>query len=125
MYVLLSPAKRLSAQPAPDGVSLTKPQLMKHTKDLAERAQKFTRADLKRLMNISDDLADLNYQRFQAFSTGLKGATAAALTFNGDVYQGLKAETLSADDLAFAQDHIGILSGLYGLLRPAIITLPL
>ena len=118
MYAVLSPAKRLTVADAPSGVKVTKPQLMKHTEELAVRAKKYTRADLRRLMGISADLADLNYQRFQAFEPTTKGTTAAALTFNGDVYQGLQADSLSAEDLAFAQDHVGILSGLYGLLRP-------
>ena len=118
MYAVLSPAKRLSVPDTPVGLKVTKPQLMKHTEELAARAKKYTRADLRRLMNISQDLADLNFQRFQAFEADTKGASPAALVFNGDVYQGLKADTLSTDDLAFAQEHIGILSGLYGLLRP-------
>jgi len=71
-------------------------------------------------MDISDDLARLNRDRFRAFAAepAPEATKPAALAFNGDTYQGLEAKTLSADDLAWAQDHLRILSGLYGLLRP-------
>ncbi len=75
---------------------------------------------VKSLMAISDDLARLNRDRFAAFAAdpAPEAVKPAALAFNGDTYQGLEAKTLSADDLHWAQDHLGILSGLYGLLRP-------
>ena len=71
-------------------------------------------------MSISDDLARLNRDRFKAFAAepAAEATKPAALAFNGDTYQGLEAKTLSEDDLAWAQDHLRILSGLYGLLRP-------
>ncbi|MEO1250793.1 MAG: peroxide stress protein YaaA [Pseudomonadota bacterium] len=120
MLLLLSPAKNMNFDPAPDAPRATKPVLMKDVKELAETTRKLTRGKLKSLMGISDKLADLNYERFQAFSADSKadGAKQAALAFNGDVYLGLDAQTLGADDLAFAQDHLRILSGLYGVLRP-------
>jgi hypothetical protein len=75
---------------------------------------------LKDLMSISDDLARLNRDRFNAFAAepALDSVKAAALAFNGDTYQGLEAKTLSKDDMVWAQDRLGILSGLYGILRP-------
>jgi cytoplasmic iron level regulating protein YaaA (DUF328/UPF0246 family) len=71
-------------------------------------------------MKISENLADLNYKRFQSFTTpfDLSNAKQAALVFNGDTYLGLQAPTFSKNDFNFAQDHLRILSGLYGLLRP-------
>ncbi|MEL7487562.1 MAG: peroxide stress protein YaaA [Pseudomonadota bacterium] len=120
MLILLSPAKNLDFDPAPDAPAATKPALAKETALLAEETRKLTRAKIKSLMNISDALADLNFERFQAFKTSgrISGAKQAALAFNGDVYLGLDAKTLSAEDLAYAQDRLRILSGLYGLLRP-------
>ncbi|MEM8986895.1 MAG: peroxide stress protein YaaA [Pseudomonadota bacterium] len=120
MIVLLSPAKNLNFDPMPSAPAATKPALSKDANALAGTAKGLGRGDLKRLMGISDNLADLNYERFQAFKTGgrISGAKQAGLAFNGDVYTGLDAASLSADDLAFAQDHLRILSGLYGLLRP-------
>lgn len=120
MLILLSPAKNLNFDPAPDAPKATRPVFAKDAGELSETTRKLTRAKIKTLMGISDKLADLNYERFQAFSANGKPASVkqAALAFNGDVYQGLDANTLDADDLAYAQDRLRILSGLYGLLRP-------
>jgi cytoplasmic iron level regulating protein YaaA (DUF328/UPF0246 family) len=120
MLILLSPAKNLDTAPAPVSIPGSVPTLLDETRALLKTTAKLKRADLKRLMHISDALADLNYQRFQAFSDADKpeGAKQAALIFNGDTYQGLDAKSLSEADLAFAQDHVRILSGLYGVLRP-------
>ncbi len=120
MIILLSPAKMLDFSPAPEGLELTKPGLFAETKKLSDTTRQLSRSDLKRMMGISDALVDLNYERFQAFKkTAIpKAAKQAVLTFNGDVYRGLEATSFSKDDLAFAQDHLRMLSGLYGLLRP-------
>lgn len=120
MLFLLSPAKNLDFAPAPDAPEATKPALTKDLGELVDVAKDLSARDLKRLMGISDNLADLNHQRFQAFKTRGKPASSkqAALAFNGDVYQGLDAATLAPRELAYAQDHVRILSGLYGVLRP-------
>ncbi|MFQ5563327.1 MAG: peroxide stress protein YaaA [Parvularculaceae bacterium] len=120
MLMLLSPAKAMNFDPAPGAPKATKPVLLKHTAELAETTRKLTRSKIKTLMGISEKLADLNYERFQAFKTSgaAPGVKQAVLAFNGDVYLGLDAKTLKAEDLAFAQDHLRILSGLYGVLRP-------
>ncbi len=120
MLMLLSPAKAMNFDEVPDAPKATKPALTKDIAEIATVAKKLKRADIKKLMGVSDSLADLNYERFQAFKTSgrLNGAKQAALTFAGDVYRGLDANTLKPDDLEFAQDHLRILSGLYGLLRP-------
>ncbi|MEQ9111114.1 MAG: peroxide stress protein YaaA [Rhodospirillaceae bacterium] len=118
MYTVLSPAKKLDFTPV-KGLTKTKPLFPDDTAELIGRAQKFKPQDLRRLMGISEDLATLNVERFHAFDVSGKGETKqAALTFAGDVYVGLEASTLDKEDLAFAQSHVGILSGLYGLLRP-------
>ena len=120
MLMLLSPAKLMDFEAAPEAPKATKPVLSKDTAEIAGLTQALTRADIKRLMGISDALADLSYERFQKFKLNgrIPGAKQAALTFAGDVYRGLDATTLKSDDLEFAQDHLRILSGLYGLLRP-------
>jgi cytoplasmic iron level regulating protein YaaA (DUF328/UPF0246 family) len=119
MLALLSPAKKLHA---PDfaGIQITQPALLADTELLMERTRGLSRTRLRSLMGISEKLADLNYERFQAFSTPFDADNAhpAALAFAGDTYLGLEAWTLPEADLHFGQDCLGILSGLYGLLRP-------
>ena len=116
MLIVLSPAKSLDFTPVPE-VAPTRPRFGKDTAALARTARGLRAADLKRLMHISDELATLNVQRFKSFDPEGEGVPAA-LAFAGDVYQGLQARTLNPDALAFAQDRLRILSGLYGLLRP-------
>ncbi|MBL8631024.1 MAG: peroxide stress protein YaaA [Rhodospirillaceae bacterium] len=119
LYALISPAKKLDFAPAPEGVKATAPALLPKAQALIKRVKKYTAGDLKRLMDLSPKLAELNYQRFQAFTPqNDEGTKAAIYAFAGDVYMGFDAKTLSAADIKYAQDHIGILSGLYGLLRP-------
>lgn len=119
MYILLSPAKKLVEPPAAD-LPATEPELLDQTLELMQTARRLSSADLQRLMRISEPLGDLNRARFQSFSTPFnrENARQAALSFAGDVYVGLDAGSLSAEDLEWAQSHVGILSGLYGLLRP-------
>lgn len=118
MLVLLSPAKLMNFDPPSVTVAPTAPELKGRTAELAKTAKKLKKADLKRLMGISDDLAALNYERFQAFDAGAADGKPAILTFAGDVYRGLDAASLNKADLDWAQDRVRILSGLYGLLRP-------
>lgn len=121
LLALISPAKRLDFESednlvAQGALKATAPALAAETEILAARAKRYSARDLGRLMDISPALADLNFARFQAFGTAR--TRAAIYAFAGDVYQGFDAGSLSKDDIAFAQKHIGILSGLYGLLRP-------
>ena len=119
MLIVLSPAKTLDFSPAPQGLAVSRPAFARDTAELAEVARTLKASDLKRLMHISDRLAELNVERFQAFKTGGKATgVPAALAFAGDVYAGLKARELDAGALDWAQDRLRILSGLYGLLRP-------
>ena len=120
MLTLLSPAKKLNFDEPATALEPTTPRLTKDTVELAKVAKKQTPADLKRLMHISDALAELNADRFKAFN--LKGQSnsqkQAGLAFDGDVYWGFDADTLNDTELSYAQDHVRILSGLYGVLRP-------
>jgi cytoplasmic iron level regulating protein YaaA (DUF328/UPF0246 family) len=118
MLIVLSPAKALDFAAAPEGAGLSSPQLADHTAELATVTKKLTVRDLKRLMSLSDNLATLNRERFQHFDPGSEDGLQAAFAFNGDVYTGLKARELDRKALAWAQEHVRILSGLYGLLRP-------
>ncbi len=120
MLALLSPAKSLDFSSAPPDVSQSQPACLKQTRTLASHLRALKKAELKKLLHVSDKLADLNYERFQAFKTPFtpQNAKQAALAFSGDVYQGLDAASLSAEELGWAQDHVRILSGFYGLLRP-------
>ncbi len=119
MLIVLSPAKRLDfTEPSPD-VAATQRRFFEDTASLSKTARNQTQADLRRLMGISADLAKLNQARFKAFDPeALDTGVQAAFAFAGDVYQGLDARTLDKAGLAFAQDQLRILSGLYGLLRP-------
>lgn len=119
MLILLSPAKSLDFAEPPPAVPRTQARLAEDLAALAGVTRSLSRADLRGLMDISEALAELNHARFQAFDPrhGAQGKQAI-LAFDGDVYQGLDAASLSAEDLAFAQERLRILSGLYGLLRP-------
>ncbi|GAA0654981.1 peroxide stress protein YaaA [Brevundimonas lenta] len=118
MLIVLSPAKRLDFTEADPALPATERRFHEDTGSLARTARARTVAELRRLMGISDDLARLNRERFQAFDAESLDGVQAAFAFAGDVYEGLKARELDAAGLAYAQDHLRILSGLYGLLRP-------
>ena len=120
MLAVISPAKKLDFETAPKFEDHTLPEFIKDTEILVKTARKMSRAKLKQTMKLSDTLAELNYQRYQNFSTPfhLGNAKQAAWVFNGDTYVGLKADTLNKREMAFAQKHLRILSGLYGVLRP-------
>ncbi|MBL4596110.1 MAG: YaaA family protein, partial [Robiginitomaculum sp.] len=119
MLTLLSPAKKLVLPASDTNLQTSQPLLLDQARALSKTTQQLTRAQIKQMMQLSDNLTDLTFERFQAIDfTDETSGTPAALTFAGDVYQGLQAQSLTPDDLAFAQNHIRILSGLYGLLRP-------
>lgn len=119
MITLLSPAKTLDFEKT-DFQKHTNPRLLSDSKKLVRILKKKSSADLKKLMKISDKLADLNVSRYQAFSTPFnqENAKQSVLAFKGDVYTGLAVEDFDEKDLDFAQMHLRILSGLYGLLKP-------
>ncbi len=120
MLTLLSPAKTLDFSPAPNGLPLTRPHFESDLAVLLKRCKKLSVRSLRKLMSISEPLAVLNHDRFQSMSLPFDADNAkpCLLAFKGGVYRGLEAETLSKPDLKWAQDHLRVLSGLYGLLRP-------
>lgn len=123
MLFLLSPAKSLDYDtPTPPNLApvLTRPQFLDDTAALIDILRTQSVADVQGLMDLSEPLARLNVDRYQAWRPRFtdKNSKPAVLAFNGDVYDGLAAKTLDADDLAWAQQHVRMLSGLYGILRP-------
>ena len=120
MLIFLSPAKSLDYKTPPQVASFTQPAFLKQSETLIKQLRKLSPADIANLMDLSDPLALLNFNRYADWTLPLtpENAKQAVLAFDGDVYDGLSAKTLSADDLAFAQQHVRILSGLYGILKP-------
>jgi cytoplasmic iron level regulating protein YaaA (DUF328/UPF0246 family) len=120
MLVVISPAKNLDFVTPAAITTATQPELLEHSEQLIKRCRKLSPANISSLMKISDKLAGLNADRYAAwqlpFSTD--NAKQAMLAFNGDVYTGLDASSFSQADSQFAQQHLRILSGLYGLLKP-------
>ena len=121
MLILLSPAKSLDYDtPVPARLAHTLPQFIAQSASLIDVLRQKAPQDVASLMKISDPLAALNVARYQAWTPDFSAENArqAILAFNGDVYEGLQAQTLTSADLAWAQQHVAILSGLYGVLRP-------
>ncbi len=120
MLLLLSPAKALDYTTPPHVVTHTLPRFLDRSQTLIDQLRQLSPADIAALMDLSDPLALLNFNRYADWSLPFspENAKQAVLAFDGDVYDGLAAKTMSADDLDFAQRHLRILSGLYGLLRP-------
>lgn len=119
MLILLSPAKTLD-ETRLDYPNTESPSLRKKTSELVTVLKEYSAQDLSSLMSISDKLAQTNYNRYQAFSSRYTATNskAAIFAFKGDVYIGLEADSLNENDITYAQDHLRILSGLYGLLKP-------
>ncbi len=120
MLALISPAKKLEFDPSKNGAGVTQPAFLDESEALIAVLRGLAPARIKALMGLSDKLTDLNVARYKNFSTPFDtgNAAAAAYTFRGDTYVGLDADSLSAEDIAYAQGTLRILSGLYGLLRP-------
>ena len=120
MLTVISPAKTLDFVTPSTSNNHTNPDFLDHSSELVEILKKHPPTKLRKLMKISDKLAELNAQRFDEWSLPFtqENAKQAILAFRGDVYLGLEAENLNSRDLNFAQKHVRILSGLYGLLRP-------
>jgi cytoplasmic iron level regulating protein YaaA (DUF328/UPF0246 family) len=120
MLFLLSPAKTLDFENAALTEEFTQPRLLDDAKELNQVARNLDAHEVKALMGVSDKIAELNVERFNSWSTpfDLKNAKQAAYAFKGDVYTGLNVETCGADAVCYLQEHVRILSGLYGVLRP-------
>ncbi|MEM1141774.1 MAG: peroxide stress protein YaaA [Pseudomonadota bacterium] len=120
MLSVISPAKTLDFETPPHSKKTTQPEFLEQAERLVEQARKLAPDDLRSLMGISQSIAELNHKRFMDWHQPFDKSNAkqAVLAFKGDVYAGLEAETLSAAQLSYAQKHLRILSGLYGVLRP-------
>jgi cytoplasmic iron level regulating protein YaaA (DUF328/UPF0246 family) len=120
MLIVISPAKLLDFKTPPTTTSFTMPEMLHESQKLIGSLQNKNPKQISELMGISDNLGELNFQRFQSwhlpFTT--KNAKQAVLTFNGEVFRGLKATTLSTEQLKLSQIKLRILSGLYGVLKP-------
>ncbi|KEA53252.1 hypothetical protein DT73_07770 [Mangrovibacter sp. MFB070] len=120
MLILISPAKTLDYQSPLATTRFTQPELLDYSQQLITEARKLSEAQIASLMGISDKLASLNATRFHDWQANFtpENARQAILAFKGDVYTGLQAESFSEADFDFAQSHLRMLSGLYGVLRP-------
>jgi cytoplasmic iron level regulating protein YaaA (DUF328/UPF0246 family) len=120
MLMVISPAKTLDYESPLATTKNSQPRFLDQSQQLINQLQKLAPHDISNLMSVSDKIGTLNYDRFQTFQQPFdsSNARAAVLAFKGDVYTGMQAETFSAAEFTFAQKHLRILSGLYGLLRP-------
>ena len=120
MLTVISPAKTLDFDTPPTTRRATQPRFIERSAELVDDARELSPADIRELMGVSEKIAELNHRRFMDWGVpfSLDNAKQALLAFRGDVYGGLDADSLSKDQLGFAQQHLRILSGLYGLLRP-------
>jgi cytoplasmic iron level regulating protein YaaA (DUF328/UPF0246 family) len=120
MLLVISPAKTLDYETRPKTKTFTLPDYLDDSQILIDRARQWSALDIAELMQVSMKIAELNFDRFEAWHTPFtpENAKQAVLAFKGDVYTGLDAESFKAADFKFAQKHLRILSGLYGLLRP-------
>jgi cytoplasmic iron level regulating protein YaaA (DUF328/UPF0246 family) len=120
MLLVVSPAKNLDFETPAATAEFTQPELLSHSAELISHCRKLSPAHIGSLMKISDKLAGLNADRYDAWTQPFDqdNAKQALLAFNGDVYTGLDAQSFTQDDFNFAQQHMRILSGLYGLLKP-------
>jgi cytoplasmic iron level regulating protein YaaA (DUF328/UPF0246 family) len=120
MLAVISPAKTLDLSPPNSAIEYTQPQLLEHTEQLVDVMRKKSKSDIGKLMGVSEKLAELNRDRYQEFSTPFtsENAKQAMLAFKGDVYQPLEIDSYKKADFNYAQKHVRMLSGLYGVLRP-------
>jgi uncharacterized protein len=120
MLIVASPAKTLDYQTPVKTKIATLPDYLEHSQELINRVRQFSSLDISELMKVSTKIAELNFDRYEAWDKNFTADNAkqALLAFKGDVYTGLDAESFNSEDFNFAQKHLRILSGLYGLLRP-------
>jgi len=120
MLIVLSPAKTLDFESPAPPIAFTQPNFISESASLITELRKRSPVEISQMMSLSDKLVALNMTRYEAWSKKftLKNSKHALLAFNGDVYEGLDASSLQVQDLEYAQQHLRILSGLYGVLRP-------
>ncbi len=126
MITIISPAKKLDFNSKTDGPDYTTPVFTDKAADLVEELRQFSPTDLAVLMNVSSDIANLTFERYSQWKKPFNkdNARQALFAFKGDVYRSLDAGSLEKSDLGYAQDHLRILSGLYGILRPLDLIMP-
>jgi cytoplasmic iron level regulating protein YaaA (DUF328/UPF0246 family) len=120
MLIVISPAKTLDYDTPPITKNITTPDYLDYSQQLIDILRNYSALDISEMMKTSMKISELNFERYHHWKTPFTAANAkqALLAFKGDVYTGLDAESFKAADLKFAQDHLRMLSGLYGLLRP-------
>ncbi|MCQ6257085.1 peroxide stress protein YaaA [Pseudomonas sp. Q11] len=120
MLMVISPAKTLDYETAPATERFTQPQYLDHSQELIEQLRELSPAQISELMHVSDKIGGLNAARFGSWTPAFTPANAkqALLAFKGDVYTGLDAQSFTEANFDYAQQHLRMLSGLYGLLRP-------
>jgi len=120
MLIVLSPAKRLDTETVPKIKDFTVPEFLEESEYLVGKLKKLSSKKLEKMMGVSSDIAQLNEERYKTWHVpfNLENSKQALFSFKGDVYLGLDAEKFNKGDYKFAQKHLRILSGLYGLLRP-------
>ncbi len=126
MLIVVSPAKKLDYQAPPCSGDFSQPDFLPQSQLLINILRNYSALDLAELMKLSMNLAELNFDRYHNWTATItpENGKPCVLAFKGDVYAGLDAESFSAAEMAFAQAHLRILSGLYGLLRPLDLMLP-
>ncbi len=120
MLLVISPAKKLDYEPQNKTSIYTTPDYLKESSQLIKRLRDFSTLDISELMDVSTNIAELNFERYSSWSSNftVDNSKQSILAFNGDVYTGMDAMSFDSKDFKFAQKHLRILSGLYGLLRP-------
>ena len=126
MLTILGPAKTIDTSPHGVTEINTHPLYLDQAQELVDQLRKYSLSQLKSMMKVSDKLATLTFERYAAWTRAhsADNGQQAILAFSGEVFNGLKARTLKEEDLLFAQEHVRILSGLYGVLRPLDLILP-
>lgn len=125
MITVISPAKTLNMDFESDNLKCSTPELIEDADYLMTKLKKFSAKKIGKLMHLSDALAETNYERNQAWKAPHNGeAKPCLLAFGGDVYRGMDAKEFDHNDIQFAQDHLRILSGLYGALKPMDAIMP-
>ena len=126
MLTILGPAKTIDTSPHGVTERNSSPQYLDQARELVEQLQQYSVSQLKDLMKVSDKLATLTFERYASWRSSYlaEDAQQALLAFSGEVFNGLQARSLNEEDLLFAQEHIRILSGLYGVLKPLDLILP-
>ena len=123
MKIIISPAKKLTARKI-SIINASEIQFSDEAKYLVDQLRDYKVSDIRQLMDLSDDLAKLNYERYQRWDLESNDVNPAIYMFQGDVYKALKTDQLSKDDLEFAQENLRIISGLYGIIRPLDLVFP-